>query len=186
MERFLDFLFAIAWWQWLLGMSAIAGLYCLMAGQFLPFLKGVQDESEGEAERHREEGAAEERQHAAQSREQERRRYLKTIPSGPVEPVDLPPARVRVRNRFHPVAADADTLFGTGKDVAIKVMVRGVSRHHAKIRPEPRGYVLYDLMSSKGTLVDGEPVRSTVLAHGGRFRLGPVDVLFEETDSAEE
>jgi len=182
MERFLDFIFAISWWQWLLGMSAIAGVYYLVAAHVLPFLKGVQDEREEEAERQREEEAKEERQQTAQSLEQERRKYLKSLPSGPVEPVDLPSSRVRVRNRLHPLATDAETVFGTGKDATVKVMVRGVSRRHAKIRPEPRGYVLYDLMSGAGPLVDGTPVRNKLLSHGDRFRLGPVDVLFEEIE----
>jgi len=186
MEQFLDILFSVTWWQWLLGMITLAGIYYLVAGQFLPFLKGVQEEHVEVAERQREEEEQEERQQAAQQRERERRRYLRTLPSGPVGRVDLPQARVRERNRFHPLAANKETLFGTGKDATIKIMVRGISRHHAKIRPESQGYVLYDLMSSAGTLVDGERIQSRVLSHGDRFHLGPIEFLFQEIDRAED
>jgi hypothetical protein len=182
MERFLDFIFAIAWWHWLLGTSVVAGVYYLAASHMLPFLKGVQDEREEEVERQREEEAEEERQRAAKTRLRERRKHLNTIPSGPVEAVELPPARVRVRNRYHPVPLNAETIFGIAQDATVRIMVRGISRHHAKIRPEPSGYVLYDLKSGAGTLVDGEAVPSKRLAHGDRFCLGPVDVLFEEIE----
>jgi len=179
MERFLDFIFGIAWWHWLLGMSVLAGLYYVVAGRVLPFLKGVQDVRGEEQARHREEQEKQQRQEAAQSREAERRKYLKTLPSGPVEAVDLPEARVRVRNRYYPVPSDAELVFGTARGATVQIMVRGVSRQHAKIRPEPRGYVLYDLLSDTGTLVEGKAVRSKLLESGDRFRLGPVDVLFE-------
>jgi hypothetical protein len=179
MERFLDFIFGIAWWHWLLGMSALAGLYYVVAGHILPFLKGVHDVREEEQARQREEEEKQQRQEAAQSRGAERRKYLKTLPSGPVEDVDLAPARVRVRNRYYPVPLDAELIFGTARGCAVQVMVRGVSRQHAKIRPEPRGYVLYDLLSDTGTLVEGKAIRSKLLENGDRFRLGPVEVLFE-------
>jgi pSer/pThr/pTyr-binding forkhead associated (FHA) protein len=179
MERFLDFIFGIAWWHWLLGMSILAGLYYLLAGHILPFLKGVHDEREEEQARQREEQEKQERQEAAQSREAERRKYLKTVPSGPVAEVDLPDARVRVRNRFHRVPSDAELVFGTARGCTVRIMVRGVSRQHAKIRPEPRGYVLYDLLSETGTLFQGKVIRNKLLEHGDRFHLGPVEVLFE-------
>jgi pSer/pThr/pTyr-binding forkhead associated (FHA) protein len=179
MERLLDFIFGIAWWHWLLGMTALAGLYYVVAGQILPFLKGVHNEREEEQTRRREKQEKQQRQEAAQSREAERRKYLKTLPSGPVEEVDLPQARVRLRNRYYPVPRDAEIVFGTARGCAVQIMVRGVSRQHAKIRPEPRGYVLYDLLSDTGTLVEGKAIRSKLLENGDRFRLGPVEVLFE-------
>lgn len=186
MERFFDFIFGIAWWHWLLGMSALAGLYYVVAGHLLPFLKGVQDVREEEQTRQREQQEKQQRQEAAQSREAERREYLKTLPSGPVEQADLPEARVRARNRYYPVPSDAELVFGTARGCSIQIMVRGISRQHAKIRPEPRGYVLYDLLSDTGTLVEGKAIRSRLLENGDRFRLGPVEVLFEYAAGPEE
>ncbi|MFC1806044.1 FHA domain-containing protein [Planctomycetota bacterium] len=179
MEQLLDFIFGIRWWQWLLGMSCVAGLYYLIAGTLLPFLKGVHDEHTEEAEQQRQEEEERKRQEELKQREAERREYLKTIPSGPVEPVTLPKAMIRLRNRNVVVPADTETVFGTKKGVAVPVMARGVSREHAKIRPEPRGYVLYDLMSEAGTLVGGQRIESKVLADGDRIKIGPVEMLFK-------
>ena len=116
----------------------------------------------------------------------ERREYLKKIPSGPVEPVDLPKAALHVRKRIVAVPSDAETTFGTRRGVGVQLMVRGVSREHAKIRPEPAGYVLYDLMSPSGTFVGEERVERKVLADGEVFRVGPVEILFRLGDAPRE
>ena len=44
----------------------------------------------------------------------------------------------------------------TQRGVTVPIMSRGVSRVHAKIRPEPQGYVLYDLKSGTGTFAGFE------------------------------
>ncbi|MFP4056900.1 MAG: FHA domain-containing protein [Candidatus Brocadiia bacterium] len=178
MEQLLDFIFGIRWWQWLVGMSCVAGLYYLFAAVVLPFLRGVQVEHLEEVERQKEEEEEQRRQEERERREAERREYLKRIPSGPLEQVDLPRAAVRVRNQLFPVAPDAETSFGTRRDCSVRIMARGVSRLHAKIRPERRGYVLYDLMSEAGTFAGGRKIQSKVLADGDRFKLGPVQAIF--------
>jgi len=179
MEQFLNFIFSIRWWQWLLGMSCVAAIYYFVAGILVPFLKGVQEEHTEELERQREEEEEREKLEARRQREAERREHLKKIPSGPVEPVKLPRAVVRARNRTYPVPQDAELSFGTKRGVSVPIMSRGVSRQHAKIRPEPRGYVLYDLMSDTGTFVGDQRIESKVLADGDRVRIGPVEILFK-------
>lgn len=179
MEEFLDAIFAIRWWQWLAGTVAAAGLYYVVAALTLPFFKRVQVEHEEEEERKRQEEEEERKRQERQAREAERREYLKRIPSGPVEPLDLAKATVRVRHRSLRLPTDAEVTFGTQRGVTVAVMARGVSRQHAKIRPEPRGYVLYDLLSQTGTFVAGSRVESKVLADGDVIRIGPVEILFQ-------
>jgi pSer/pThr/pTyr-binding forkhead associated (FHA) protein len=178
-DRFLDFLFGIRWWQWLLGMGSLAGLYYVLAAFVLPFFKGVQEEHVEETERKKQEEEERRREAARQEREAQRREYLKAIPSGPVEAPGLPAATLRVRGRVVRVPQDAELTFGTQRGVGVQIMSRGISRRHAKIRPEPRGYVLYDLMSETGTQVNGQRVRSHTLLDGDRVQIGPVEVRFQ-------
>jgi len=178
MEQFLDFIFGIQWWQWLLAMSCLAGLYYVLAAYALPFLKGVQDEHAEQTERQRQEKEEQEKAEDRRKREADRKKHLKTIPSGPLEPANLPKAVVTVRNRNLAVSPDQETVFGTQRGVAVPIMARGVSRHHAKVRPEPRGYVLYDLVSETGTFVAGQRIDSKVLADGDHIRIGPVELVF--------
>ena len=177
-EPFFDFVFGIRWWHWLVGTAGVAGLYYLVAGVILPYLKGVQQGIGEEHERKHQEEEEQEKRKVRAEREDERRTYLKTIPSGPVGPVDLPRATLRIRNKSWRLPQDAEVTFGTRRGVTVPVMQRGVSREHAKIRPEPRGYVLYDLMSEAGTFVGSQRIASKVLADGDRIRIGGVEVIF--------
>ena len=178
MERFLDLIFGIRWWQWLLGTATVAGLYYLVATYVVPFFRGVKAQQAAEAARLEQEEAERQREQEKQEREAARREYLKQIPSGPVEPTGLPKALLRARNRVVAVPNDAELTFGTRRGASVQIMSRGVSREHAKIRPEPRGYVLYDLMSQAGTFVGGKRVESQVLADGDAIRLGTVEMTF--------
>jgi pSer/pThr/pTyr-binding forkhead associated (FHA) protein len=48
----------------------------------------------------------------------------------------------------------------------------GASRHHARIRVDGGEYVLTDLGSTNGTLVNDEPVQERSLLHGDRITIG--------------
>jgi len=65
---------------------------------------------------------------------------------------------------------------------------RTVSRQHARIRYEKGAFVIYDLASANGVLVNGEKAQRRVLTHGDRIKLGQVmlGVLMvdEELDAA--
>ncbi len=63
-----------------------------------------------------------------------------------------------------------------------------LSRHHARICRDPQGdYVLEDLDSSNGTLLNGVPVTRSVLAYGDKIQLGGNLVLvFSRYDLVEE
>jgi len=179
MERLLDLIFGIHWWQWLAGTACMAGLYYLVAGVVLPRIRKLQRARAEEAARLEQEEAERQREQEKQQREAVRRDYLKKIPSGPVQAVDLPKAFLRLHNRYVPLPQGSEATLGTRRGVSVQVMSRGVSREHAKIRPEPRGYVLYDLLSTTGTWVGGERVESKVLADGDSIRLGAAEMVFK-------
>jgi hypothetical protein len=53
-----------------------------------------------------------------------------------------------------------------------------VSRRHALIRLEEGRYVLYDLRSTAGTTVNGDPIRSHGLRAGDVINFGNVEVIY--------
>ena len=56
----------------------------------------------------------------------------------------------------------------------------GVSRHHAELRPDGDGWVVEDLGSTNGVLVNGRRIRGAqALQDGDRVELGSTEVVFE-------
>ena len=51
---------------------------------------------------------------------------------------------------------------------------RTISRQHARIRYEKGAFVVYDLASANGVLVNGDQVQRRVITHGDRLRLGQI------------
>lgn len=56
---------------------------------------------------------------------------------------------------------------------------RGVSHRHAQVTPTSAGYRLTDVGSRNGTFVNGQPVKSHVLAPGDVIRLGEAEVVYQ-------
>lgn len=54
----------------------------------------------------------------------------------------------------------------------------GVSGYHCEVAREGGAYVLRDLGSTNGTLLDGEAVSETALQHGNRIRIGGQRLVF--------
>ena len=54
-----------------------------------------------------------------------------------------------------------------------------ISRQHLSIRDKGRAYILQDLGSSNGTLLNGKPVREAVLKPGDKIQAGAAVILFE-------
>ena len=54
-----------------------------------------------------------------------------------------------------------------------------VSRHHARIEFKYGQFLLFDLNSTNGTLVNGRPVTQIVLTPGDHISLGGLDVVFQ-------
>ena len=57
------------------------------------------------------------------------------------------------------------------------------SRVHAEVRPEADGYVLHDLGSINGTLVNGKPVTAHQLRSGDQIAIGDETFRFESFDA---
>jgi len=70
--------------------------------------------------------------------------------------------------------------FGRIEDNTIVLKDRSVSRHHARLREDERGYVLEDTHSTYGFRMDGGPEsRRLRLLNGSLFLLGDTGLLFE-------
>src|ERR1041385_3481819 len=76
-------------------------------------------------------------------------------------------------------ALDNDTLV-IGRETAATVCLAdaAVSRRHSKIEKQEDGFVITDLESLNGTFVNDVPVRSRLLEHGDRVRIGDAQFLF--------
>jgi transcriptional regulator with GAF, ATPase, and Fis domain len=58
-----------------------------------------------------------------------------------------------------------------------------VSRRHSKIEKKDEGFVITDLESLNGTFINDVPIRSRVLEHGDRVRIGDSQFVFLTHDS---
>src|SRR5215212_10538368 len=67
-----------------------------------------------------------------------------------------------------------------GRETAAHLCIAdaSVSRRHSKIEKKEDGFVITDLESLNGTFVNDVPVRSRVLEHGDRVRIGDSQFLF--------
>jgi hypothetical protein len=117
-------------------------------------------------------------QHRRERIMEERQQRREEIPHGPLGKVRLPAATLMVRNRVEPVVSDREFTIGKGKENTLTIVELGVSRRHAKIRPQPNGYMLYDLVSSTGTFLNGKRIEQSVLHDGDKIRIGPETLVF--------
>lgn len=70
---------------------------------------------------------------------------------------------------------------GRARDNDVILDSPGVSRYHARIVFRYGQYILQDLESTHGTLLNGQAVQECVLRSGDRLSLGGVELLYEET-----
>ena len=108
--------------------------------------------------------------------------YDDELPAEDSVPTDLKAFLVfeegTVQERIWPVDLEAVTL-GRGRGNVVQIRDdAGVSRRHATLQREDDTYILRDEGSTKGTLVDGEPVTEAVLAGGERITLGDTQFVF--------
>ena len=172
-------LMSVAWWQWLLIAVGVAVPYGLALGG-ASYLRGLKAAREERQRRKQEEEDRAAQAEAEVERDKARKEYLRTVPSGPLEPVELPGAALHLGGRRFKVQATRELMIGRGGKVHVRIRNDPtVSHEHAKIRPEPRGYVLYDLYSRTGTFVGGERVTRRALADGDSIRIGDTELTFE-------
>jgi len=76
------------------------------------------------------------------------------------------------------------TLIGRGEDCHVRVDDPLASRRHAQVRREPWRYVLEDLGSRNGTLVNGDPITGTHhLQHGDTIHVATTPLRFEDPNA---
>ncbi|MBX3181038.1 MAG: sigma 54-interacting transcriptional regulator [Polyangiaceae bacterium] len=73
-----------------------------------------------------------------------------------------------------------EQVLGREEEVDVTIPVQSVSRRHAAVRWEGGSWVLRDLGSRNGTLVDGQRIQEQALEHGAEVRIGDVLLKFVE------
>jgi transcriptional regulator with GAF, ATPase, and Fis domain len=76
-------------------------------------------------------------------------------------------------------AINEETLV-IGRETAANLCIAdaSVSRRHSKIEKQENGFVITDLESLNGTFINDVPVRSRLLEHGDRVRIGDAQFVF--------
>ncbi len=78
-----------------------------------------------------------------------------------------------------PLELSADrVVLGRSHECDVRVADLNVSRRHAEVREEGDGYVLVDLSSTNGTLLNGRPVERHRLEDGDTITLGSTEIVF--------
>ncbi len=72
-------------------------------------------------------------------------------------------------------------LVGRGSYNHVVLKDSRISRQHSRLAPERDGHVVYDLNSTNGTYVNGQPVTRRVLQPNDTVRFGPLAFRIEET-----
>jgi FHA domain-containing protein len=76
---------------------------------------------------------------------------------------------------------DEPVRIGRLPDCAIALSDTQVSRHHAEIRRDERGFAVVDLGSLNGTTVNDVPVQEHALADGDVITVGETAIRYEES-----
>ncbi|HEX5834124.1 MAG TPA: sigma 54-interacting transcriptional regulator [Pyrinomonadaceae bacterium] len=73
---------------------------------------------------------------------------------------------------------DAELIIGRETAATLCLADASVSRRHSKIEKNDEGFVITDLESLNGTFINDVPVRTRVLEHGDRVRIGDSQFVF--------
>jgi hypothetical protein len=99
-------------------------------------------------------------------------------PAPPPEPKPEPEVvSLRIGGKTHAVTAPK-VVIGRSRDCDIRVADLNASRRHAELRKDGDGYVIVDLGSMNGTLVNGKAVGRERLEDGDRITLGSTEIVF--------
>src|SRR5262245_29276991 len=75
-----------------------------------------------------------------------------------------------------------ECVIGRAADVDFSIDDGGISRRHCRVRSEGAGYVIEDLGSRNGTMVNGAVVQSAPLSDGAIIRIGTVEMIFRQVE----
>src|ERR1041385_6168231 len=93
----------------------------------------------------------------------------------------MPPrlASISGKHKGAVFAINEDTLvIGRETSAHVSIADASVSRRHSKIEKKDEGFVITDLESLNGTFVNDLPVKTRLLEHGDRVRIGDSQFLF--------
>ncbi len=80
-----------------------------------------------------------------------------------------------------PLTGEGEQVIGRATDNAISIPDTSVSRKHCSVRRAPEGWLLSDLGSGNGTLVNGEPIEvETLLRSGDVITIGDTELGFAD------
>lgn len=85
----------------------------------------------------------------------------------------------------HHMLVEGTNVIGRESSCDIRLSDRAISRQHARLVVAGGRFVLYDLQSTSGTLVDGEevdPSTGAPLRNGAVVRLGATSLVFTRAD----
>jgi len=85
----------------------------------------------------------------------------------------------------HHMLVEGTNVIGRESSCDIRLSDRAISRQHARLEVSGDRFVLYDLQSTSGTLVDGEevdPSTGAPLRNGAVVRLGATSLVFTRAD----
>ena len=80
----------------------------------------------------------------------------------------------------HLILRNGSNVIGRGQDCDLQMFDQGVSRRHIDIQYDGRYAVVYDLGSTNGTSVNGQPVGSQQLRHGDVLRIGHSRLVYQQ------
>lgn len=123
-----------------------------------------------------------------ESEKENKQARRKQIPYGPVEGVSLPLARLiwesargtHIKPSNHILSTKEEFHIGRSEYNHLQLTDAVVSRRHAKIRPEREGYVLYDMLSSHGTIVNGSKIDKCILKDRDTIKIGTNYFAFQQ------
>lgn len=77
-----------------------------------------------------------------------------------------------------------DCTIGRASDATLRLADRGVAPLHARVRRAGDRFLLEDLGSREGTLLNGEPIEQSELEPGARIQVGPRSLLLFSIEDA--
>jgi DNA-binding NtrC family response regulator len=92
--------------------------------------------------------------------------------------------RYQEQVRYFPMP-DRDVRLGTAAENDLVASFPGISRHHAKLRPEGAGVLVTDLGSTNGLVRDGRRLDEVLLTPGKAVRLGHAVLALEDLSSSD-
>ena len=105
-------------------------------------------------------------------------------PPPPQQPTRQPRVGVFVDGSdAHLILRNGSNVIGRGQDCDLQVFDQGVSRRHIDIQYDGHYAVVYDLGSTNGTSVNGQPIGSHQLRHGDVLRIGHSRLVFQQENA---